>query len=163
MKNKAFTLIEILIVVAVLLILVSSGVAIMSSRTTQASLDATAKEVVELIAQARNYAVNGYFGDAWGIAVLDDDSACVNNGDCVIMFKGEGFAVRDIAYDRNVQIDNGVYIGASEVNEFYFKPVAGWLMNGAGILSEQSIILQNNVSEQLTVTTTPIGLVYYGQ
>lgn len=163
MKSKGFTLIEILIVVAVLLILVSSGVMILSSRTTQASLDATAKEVVGMIAQARNYAVSGYFGDAWGIAVLNDSSSCVNSGDCVVMFKGEGFAVRDIAYDRSVQIDNGVYIEASEANEFYFQAVSGWLMNGAGILAEQSIVLQNNVGEQLTVTTTPIGLVYYGQ
>ena len=164
MKAKGFTLVEILIVISVLLIIVSSGVAILSSRTTQVSLDATAKEVVELIAQARNYSVTGYFGDTWGIVVLNNNSNCTDSGDCVIMFKGEDFFSRDIAYDRSVQLDRGVYIDPSAANQFYFKPVAGWLSTttGTGILVEQGLILKNNFGEQLVVTTTPAGLVYYG-
>lgn len=159
MKTKGFTLVEILIVVGVLLILMSSGTALLSSRTTQASLDATAREVVELIAQAHNHAVSGYFGDVWGIKVLNNDSDCTDSGDCVIMFKGESFLARNIAYDRNVQIDQGVYIDPSAANEFYFTAVAGWL----SVDTEQAITLKNNVGEQLVVTTTPAGLVYYGE
>lgn len=161
-SSVGFTLVEILIVVSVLLVLLSSGVAVLSSRTTQASLDATAREVVELISQARNYSVTGYFGDAWGIKVLNNNSACVASGDCVVMFKGEAYAARDIAYDRNVQLNQGVYIDPSAANEFYFTSVAGWLSTSTGALAEQGIILKNNIGEQLVVTTTPVGLVYYG-
>jgi len=158
-----FTLVEILIIVAVLIALMSSGVALFSSRTVQSSLDATARETVELISQARNYAMTGYFGDVWGIKVLNDSSRCTNNGDCIIMFKGQDFISRDIAYDRSVQFDQGVYIDASEENEFYFNAVAGWLSTSTGSLSEQGIVLKNNVGGQLVVTTTPVGLVYYDE
>lgn len=157
---KGFTLVEILIVVSVLIIISASGVAIFSSRTTQASLDASSKEVIEIISQARNYAVTGYFGDAWGIRILDNSSACVDSGDCVIMFKGESFVSRDIAYDRSVQLDRGVYIDASETNEFYFKPVAGWLSTTTGALAEQQLILKSNDGESKTISIAASGLAY---
>ncbi len=158
---KGFTLVEILIVVSVLIIISASGVAIFSSRTTQVSLDASSKEVIEIISQARNYAVTGYFGDAWGIRILDNSSACVDSGDCVIMFKGESFVSRDIAYDRSVQLDRGVYIDASETNEFYFKPVAGWLSTTTGALAEQQLILKSNDGNSETIAIAASGISYY--
>ncbi len=153
-----FTLIEILIVVGVAMILLSIGVSVFGSKVPQKSLDAKAREVAEVISEARNYAASGYFGSAWGVQVLDNNGYCQNSGDCVVVFKGTAYATRDMGYDRVVNVNNGVYLESSQIQSFYFNPISGWL----SVDTDKTIILKNNIGEQTTVTVTPIGLVYYG-
>ncbi|MFA5126610.1 MAG: prepilin-type N-terminal cleavage/methylation domain-containing protein [Patescibacteria group bacterium] len=153
-----FTLIEILIVIAVALILLSIGVSILGSKTPQKSLDAKAREVVELISEARGYAASGYFGSAWGVQVLNDNGYCQDSGDCIVVFKGTAYSTRDMGYDRVVNINNGVYLESSQIQSFYFNPISGWSSSD----DDKTIILKNNIGEQLTVTVTAVGLVYYG-
>ena len=158
-------MIEVLLIVAIMLILLSSGASLLGSRTQEKSLDASAKAVVDHIAKARNYAVTGYFSDDWGVKVLDNNSACLNSGDCVVVFKGRSYDTRDSSYDSIFDLKNGVSLANSDQqNEFYFSRVAGWLSTTtlAYEMPEQAIILVNTVSEQKTVSTTPAGLVYYG-
>jgi prepilin-type N-terminal cleavage/methylation domain-containing protein len=159
-----FTLIEVLIVVAIMLILLSSGASLLGSRTQEKSLEASAKAVVDHIAKARNYAVTGYFADDWGVKVLDNNASCFNSGDCVVVFKGKSYVSRDSVYDSIFDLKNGVSLASNQQNEFYFSRVAGWLSTTtlAYQMTEQSMILVNTVSEQKIVSTTPAGLVYYG-
>lgn len=159
-----FTLLEVLLVIAIMLILLSSSASLLGSRTPEKSLDASARAVVEHISKARNYATSGYFGDAWGVKVLDNNSVCSDSGDCVVVFKGKNYATRDSAYDSIFDLKNGISLASGQANEFYFSQVAGWLSTTtAGYeMTEQRVILVNTVSQQKIVSTTPAGLVYYG-
>ncbi len=159
-----FTLFEVLLVVAIMLILLSSSASLLSSRTQEKGLDASARAVVDHISKARNYAATGYFSSAWGVKILDDNSSCFNSGDCVVVFKGKDYATRDSAYDSIFDLKNGVSLSSNQQNEFYFSQVAGWLSTTtvAYEMTEQRVILVNNVSQQKIVSTTPAGLVYYG-
>lgn len=171
LKNKnsgvfltGFTLIEVLLVVAIMLILLSSGASLLGSRTQESALDTSAKAVVDHIAKARNYAVTGYQADAWGVKVLDNNASCFNSGDCLVVFKGDDYATRNSAYDSIFDLKNGIAWASNQHNEFYFSQVAGWLSTTtvAYEMPEQAIVLVNTLSAQKTVSTTPTGLVYYG-
>lgn len=159
-----FTLLEVLLVIAIMLILLSSSASLLGSRTQEKGLEASARAVVEHISKSRNYAVTGYFSDAWGVKILDNNSVCSNSGDCVVVFKGKNYSTRDSAYDSIFDLKNGVSLASGQTNEFYFSQVAGWLSTTtAGYeMTEQRIILVNTVSQQKIVSTTPTGLVYYG-
>lgn len=162
LNNKSgFTLIEILIVVAVFVIILSSALTLINTTASREDLDAKSKEVVEFISQARNYSVTGYFGDVWGIKVLNNDSYCEDSGDCMVLYKGKIFSARDTGYDRVLQLNSGVYIGATEANEFYFDFKSGWLSTStASNLAEQTIVLSSNFGESKTIQIAPTGLVY---
>ncbi len=159
---SAFTLIEVLIVIAIMLILMSSGASILSSRTQESALEASTKAVVEHIAKARNYAVTGYHADAWGVKVLDNNASCFNNGDCIVVFKGNDYATRDSAYDSIFDLKNGIVLASGQQNEFYFSKVAGWLSTttASGIeisLDNQGIILNNSNNEMKMVAVSKSG------
>lgn len=159
-----FTLIEVLIVIAIMLILMSSGASLLGSRSQESALDASTKAVVDHISKARNYAATGYFADAWGVKVLADDALCFEGGDCLLVFKGTDYASRDSAYDSIFDLKNGLSWASNQHNEFYFSKVAGWLSTTtlAYEMPEQSMVLVNTLGAQKTVSTTPAGLVYYG-
>ncbi|MDQ5970982.1 MAG: hypothetical protein QG603_759 [Patescibacteria group bacterium] len=154
-----FTLIEVLLVVAIMLILLSSGASLLGSRTQESALDTSAKAVVDHIAKARNYAVTGYQADAWGVKVLDNDASCFEGGDCIVVFKGDDYATRDSAYDSMFDLKNGIAWTSNEQNEFYFSMVAGWLSSGSSVLGDQYLSLSNNVEQSITILISSNGLV----
>lgn len=161
---NGFTLLEVLLVIAIMLILLSSSASLLGSRTQEKGLDASARAVVDHISKARNYAATGYFSSAWGVKILDNDAVCFDSGDCLVVFKGKDYATRDSAYDSIFDLKNGISLASGQANEFYFSQVAGWLSTTtvAYEMPEQRLVLVNNVSQQKIVSTTPAGLVYYG-
>ena len=164
-EQDGFSLVEVLLVVAISAIVLSSVGSLVATRTAQEDLNAKAQEVVDIIARARNYSVTGYRRDVWGIRINNDSSDCQDSADCVILHKGMFYASRDTAFDQSVSLGTGktgVYIDASEENEFYFSYIAGWLSTSTNRLAEQTITLSSNYGGQKTVSTTPMGVVYYG-
>ncbi|RJQ35657.1 prepilin-type N-terminal cleavage/methylation domain-containing protein [Candidatus Parcubacteria bacterium] len=160
-NNSGFNLIEILIVVAVFVIILTSALTLVNTTASREDLDAKSQEIVEFISQARNYSVTGYLGDVWGIKILNNNSYCDDSGDCLVLYKGKMFDYRDSSYDRVLQLNTGVYIGADEVNEFYFDFKSGWLSTStASTLAEQTIKLNSNFGEEKTIQITPTGLAY---
>lgn len=162
MNNKGITLVEVLLMVSLFVILIYSSVSLSVTKTSRADLKSKAEEVVQIITQARDFSVAGFWGDTWGIKVLDNDAYCEDSGDCVALFKGKDFEARDSNYDRVVNLNTGVYLEAAEINEFYFEFASGWLSTTTGALAEQGIVLKSNYGEQKIVTTTPTGVVYFG-
>lgn len=162
--NKlGFNLIEILVVVAIFIIILTSAVTLVNTTASREDLDAKSREVVEFIAQARNYSTTGYFGDVWGIKVLDNDSYCEDSGDCIVLYKGKSFDFRNSSYDRILQLNlnSGVYIDSDQINEFYFDFKSGWLSTStASSLEEQSIVLKSTFGEEKTIQIAPTGLPY---
>lgn len=164
-KQLGFSLLEMIVVVAIFVIILSSVVGLTSDKTVREDLSAQAQAVVDQISRAHNYAVNGYYGDNWGIKILDDNTDCYSDGssgDCLVIFKGKEYDTRISSYDEKLLLNTSVYIDSDQVNEFYFKRLSGWLATTTGALAEQALILQTNLGSQKIVTTTPTGLVYYG-
>jgi hypothetical protein len=153
--------------VTILIILVSSGISLSSSRLLREGLEGEAKAVVNLIAKAHNNSMTGFQGDVWGIKVLNDDSDCPGSADCVVMFKGYMYDSRSSQYDQVVSLGIGTstsaYIDADQENEFYFGYLSGWLSTTTGALAEQGILLNGYDGSQRVVTTTPTGVVYFDE
>ncbi len=161
--NSGFTLVEILVVVTIFIVLISSSSALVSDNTVREDLDANAKQAIDFLNRAHNYASNAYYGDDWGVKTLNDNTDCYNGaqaGDCLILYKGKTYATRNNAYDEILLFDSSVYIDANQVNEFYFERISGWLSTTTGELAEQALVLTSNIGTQTTVSTTPVGLIY---
>lgn len=165
-KNKeqlGFTLVEVLLVVTVFTIILSSAISLTTRQVLENDLASKALAVADLIEKARNNSATGYFGDVWSIKVLDNDALCMDSGDCILLFKGRGFSGRDASYDRFVEFDpdtTGVYIESNQENEFYFDYQSGWLATTtASSLEQQDIVLKNNAGEQKSVLVSPSGTV----
>ncbi|MCD4760438.1 hypothetical protein K8R42_00900 [bacterium] len=157
-NKDGLSLIEVLLIVALFTVLMSSAGSIVLTRTTRADLFAKSTEVVDLISRANNYSRTGYLGDVWGIRVLDNHTDCPQSDDCLVLFKGWLYSARNSDYDQFVHFDSGVYLEASEKNEFYFGYLNGWLTSSTGALSEQLVVLKNNMGEQKSVVISPTGL-----
>ena len=166
-NQNGTSLVEVLLMIAIFVILMTSAVSLLTNKPQREDLVSKSAEVTELISRARNFSVTGYQGDVWGIKVLDNNTDCDDEGavagDCVIMFKGTTYPARDSSFDIKANIDSGVYIESTQINEYYFAYIAGWLSTSTGAnMDEQTLILKNNFGEQKTVSTTETGLVYYG-
>lgn len=162
-RQAGFTLIEVLVVVAIFVILISSTSVLVSDNTVREDLEANSKQVIDFLNRAHNYAVNAYYGDDWGVKTLNDDTDCYDGskiGDCLILYKGKTYDARNNAYDEILLFDDAVYIDANQTNEFYFERISGWLSTTTGELTEQTLVLTSNIGTQNTVNTTPVGLVY---
>ncbi len=161
-NNKGATLIEVVLIIFLFTILLASAASLVSTTTSREDLKSKAREVTDFISRAHNYAVTSYFGDDWGVKVLDEDTDCDDEGDsikdCIIIFKGNDYDTRDKGYDEKVEFLTEVYIESSEENEFYFKYSSGLMSTNV----EQGITLTNIYGDNKYVTSTALGLVYYG-
>ncbi len=165
LKNyqTGFTLIEMLVVVTIFVLLISSSAVLVSDNTVREDLSANSKQVIDFLNRAHNYAVNAYYGDDWGVKTLNDHTDCYSGaeaGDCLVLYKGQSYASRNNLYDEILLFDGSVYLDAAQANEFYFERISGWLSTTTGELSEQTLVLTSNIGTQATVSTTPVGLVY---
>ncbi|PWB39028.1 MAG: hypothetical protein C3F02_00205 [Parcubacteria group bacterium] len=159
-QRNGLTLIEVALVVAMAAVLFSSASALFTATSTREGIKAKAAEVAALIDQARNNAIAGFQSDTWGIRVLDNDPV---NGDCVVLYKGSNYSTRSTSYDRMVQINNGFYLESTQQNDFYFTYNSGWLASTTyANLPEQAIAIKSTSGAMKNVSTTPFGLVYYG-
>lgn len=164
-NKQGFTLLELLIIVAIFIILLSSAVSLTGSQVQREDLNAKCREIADIISRARNNSMTGHQGDVWGIKVLNDDSDCPGGADCIVMYKGTEYSERNSIYDQFVSLgistSTTAYLDASEINEFYFSYLSGWLSTTTGALAEQGILINANTGDQKVVTTTPTGVVYF--
>lgn len=164
-SGAGFTLVEVLLIVSIFIILLSSAVALSGSRLQKEDLNAKSREIVDIISRARNNSMTGYQGDVWGIKVLNDSADCPGNADCIVMYKGTQYSERVSSYDQFVSLgistSTTAYIESDQSNEFYFSYLSGWLSTTTGALAEQGILLNSYTGNQKVVTTTPTGVVYF--
>ncbi|MFA6308038.1 MAG: FISUMP domain-containing protein [Patescibacteria group bacterium] len=158
-----FTLVEVLLVVTMFTIILSSVISLTTNQILESDLAAKSLEVTSLLETARNNSATGYRGDVWSIKVLDSDALCQNSGDCILLFKGNNFSTRDTAYDRFVQFDvdvSGVYVNVDQENEFYFAYSSGWLATtSAAYLDQQYIVLNSNFGQKESILIYPTGVI----
>lgn len=142
-KIKAFTLIEILIVIALFSAIVVIGVPLTQTALTGSELDTAAEVGLKNLktAQALSQAVKE--DSQWGVRF---------NGNTITQFMGSSYASRNTAYDAVVDLGSKtVFSGLGEV---VFSKVSGLPIQTGSI----TITNQDRV---VTITVATNGAIYY--
>lgn len=143
MKQRGFTLVEVLLSIVIIGILVGMSVPLYQSFLGRNDLDITTQQVVGALRRAQTYA-RGMNGDsAWSVEVQSS---------AVTLYKGTDFAARDTSYDEVITMP-GV-ISASGLSVQFSKLDAA--PNATG-----NITLTTNIGETRTVTLNAQGMVNY--
>ena len=117
-KGAGFTLIELLIVIGILVIV--SGLSVPFLQTFQVSSDlyTHANTVTQILRRAQRQAVVGLNSSDWGVYF--------NNGNKkFILFKGEDYVTRDMAYDQETDYPKVFNIATDFGDEIYFSLYSG--------------------------------------
>lgn len=143
-KDAGFTLLEILLSIAVITLIAGLGIPVYLSFQTRNDLDIATTEIAQSIrrAQALSQAVDG--DTSWGINI--------QNGSITI-FKGTSYAARDTAFDEIFEISTN--ITPSGVSEVVFTKFTG-LPQTTGTST-----LTSNMNETRNITINAKGTINY--
>jgi len=126
-NNKGFSLVEVIIVVAILTLLLSISDSIYSNVRASTNLKIAGDSIVQALRSTKTNASIGKNDSKWGVKTL------VNK---IVIFKGVDYTSRDIAYDQIINLPNGVV--ASGLDEFIFEKVTGNTINTGDIIITNS-------------------------
>ncbi|MEK7607276.1 MAG: type II secretion system protein [Patescibacteria group bacterium] len=139
-----FTLLEVLLSVAILSLLAGIGAPIFQSFQTRNALDITATEIAQNIRRAQALSRASEGDTTWG--------AFIQNGQ-VTLFKGASFATRDTDYDETIDLSSS--ITPSGVSEIVFSKLTG-LPSATG-----TITLTSNTNETRNIIINAQGVPSY--
>lgn len=114
LKRNGFTMIELLLVVAIMGLVSGFSVPIYQSFLVKNDLDTAIISISQQIKRAQSLSVSGLEDSLWGIK-LETGKA--------IIFKGSDFSSRDILFDEIFEIPKSISI--SGVNEIIFSKLYG--------------------------------------
>lgn len=112
--SRGFTLLEILLVMAIAGILVGLATPILFSYQANNDLYLAESSVKQTIRQAETQSLHGIKDDSWGVYI--------ENGK-VVLFKGNDYGSRDQDYDLEVSFAENILL--SGLNELYFEKGTG--------------------------------------
>lgn len=121
--KPSFTLIELLLVVALMFILASSSTAFYSRFLIQNSVIAIQDQVIGNLRKAQTNAMAGKQNSNWGVYVASG---------AIILFSGDSYAARNTALDERSAYANSVAV--SGPTEIVFSKVSG-IPNTSGTIS----------------------------
>lgn len=143
-RAQGFTLIEMLLSVAVISMLVALSAPVYETFNRRNDLDLTAQTLVATLRRAATYARAGNGDSAWSVAV---------QASTVTLFRGTDFATRNTAFDETSAIPATITpSGASEIEfaKLTATPTAGG-----------TITLTSTTNDTRTVTVNAKGMVQY--
>lgn len=112
--GHGFSLIEVLLVVAMVAILAMVGAPIYQSLQVSNELDVATNTLVQDLYRAQSLSRNVASDDSWGVAV---------NGHTITLFRGANFASRAGGADENYQVPSSVTI--SGINQITYTKLSG--------------------------------------
>jgi prepilin-type N-terminal cleavage/methylation domain-containing protein len=147
-SSAGFTLIEVLLSVAIITLLTGISVPIYASFQTRNDLDLTTQGIADMLRRAQAYA-RGVSGDSqWGVEVQSGT---------VTLFKGATFSGHDTSYDETTTIPASMNAtGFTEV--LYSKLGALPTFTPA---ASTTLTLTTNANETRTITVNAKGMVSY--
>lgn len=144
MYDRGFTLIEMLLSVAIIALLAGLSLPVFQSFNTRNEVDISSQSLVSALRRAQVYAKAGYDESPWGVAVQQNN---------IVLYKGASYATRDAALDEITPVSPTTTI--TGLNDIPFAQQSG-LPQTSG-----SITLTNVDSETRTVTINTKGMVSY--
>jgi prepilin-type N-terminal cleavage/methylation domain-containing protein len=143
-KEAGFTLMEMLLSVAIISILAGMGVPIYESFARRNDLDLTTQAVAETLRRAEAYARNGNNDSSWSVEVQSN---------AVTLFKGATYASRNTNYDETVSVPGSITL--SGLGELQFAKLSA-KPNTSG-----NIVLSSTTGDTRTITVNDKGTVGY--
>lgn len=140
---KAFTLIEILLVIIILAVLAGSTIPLSINFYKAQQLDTNTKGVVQALRRAQLKAMSIEDDSIFGVYLTDDD---------YILFKGSSFSARDVSYDEVFDLPQ--IITVTGIQEIAFSKFEGTPIGGL----TGDIILNSN-GDSRTININEIGRV----
>ncbi|MBN1325771.1 type II secretion system protein [Candidatus Falkowbacteria bacterium] len=140
---RGFTIIELLVVLAIFLVIVAIFMPLAISFYQMEILNRTEGQLVWLLREARDSAINQKNNSYFGVKITDDN---------FILFRGINFDNRVSADDQTVAYSNSIKISGD--NEIVFTPSTGFITNEAIIkLSSAGVVREININK--------IGIINY--
>jgi len=143
-KPEGFTLIESLLVVAIISLIVAFGAPVFLSLQNTNELDVATNTLAQYLYEAQSYSRNEAHDCQWGVTI---------NGQTLALFCGSTYASRNTAYDHTYDIPSSVTINHS-LEVVYSKLYALPQTTGSFNLAASS-------TETSTVTVNAKGMVEY--
>jgi len=100
-KIKGFTLVELILVVALFLTVFGGTAISLSSFLNRSDLDQTTKEVVQMLRQAQGYSMAHYQDSSWGVYLEDTANR-------LTFFQGSSYAARVPSFDRVTELSTSL-------------------------------------------------------
>ncbi|MEI7513198.1 MAG: prepilin-type N-terminal cleavage/methylation domain-containing protein [bacterium] len=122
-KIKGFSLLELLIVIAIFSIFVGMGTSTYYSMRAHTNLELSTGSLVEAVRFAESSAQSGKADSQWGVKILTNQ---------IVIFKGSSYAGRDTSFDNVFDLSGGV--SASGLSEIVFEKVSGATVNTGTIV-----------------------------
>ena len=96
---KAFTLLELIIVVAILALLAAVGWPSLNRYQGSARIQTGAEQATDFLRLANQAAASGWGNSSYGVKLFPDH---------LVLFKGGSYALRDASVDRSLSFDRGL-------------------------------------------------------
>ena len=144
MNQQGFSLLEVLLSVAILAVLAGLSLPVYESFMRRNDLDLTAQQVASSLRRAQTFARANSYDSVWSVAVQSSN---------VTLFRGTNFAGRDQTYDESVAIPASVSV--SGLSEVQFSKLTA-TPNTTG-----SITLTSTANATRAVTVNAKGMVEY--
>lgn len=132
---RGITLIELLIVIALVLIVSAMGPIFYSRFLLQNAVEDTANQISGSLRKAQTYAMMGKQGSAWSLNY---------SSNTLTLYKGTNFALRDSSFDEKFDINPNVTISGTDIS---FAKVTGLPTPSSATIT----ITSGNNSKTLTV------------
>ncbi len=144
MRQRGFTLVEMLLSITIIAILVGVSGPVYNSFVVRNDLDVTGQQIVQSLRRAQTYARSMEDDTAWSVEIQTSAAT---------LFQGTNFGGRDATFDEEVTIPAS--ITRSGLTEVQFAKFTG-LPNTTG-----TITLTSNTNETRTITINAKGMVNY--
>ncbi len=142
--NKEFTLIEIILSIAIIAIIAGISIPVYQSFQTRNDLDIATVSIVQTLRRAQNLAQATDSDISWGVYI--------SNGN-ITLFKGINYATRDIAFDEIFDVPTNII--PSGVSEIVFAKFTG-LPQTIG-----TITLTSNTNESKNILINTKGMINF--
>ena len=144
-QTSGFTLIEVLLSVAIIGLITGMSLPVLASFNDRNDLDLTAQSIASQLRRAQTY-TRGINGDSqWGVRA--------QNGSATL-FKGSSYAARDTSYDEPTTISSSIAV--TGLSDLLFAKLDG-TPSATGTIT----LTNTNTNETRTITINAKGMVSY--
>ncbi len=158
MKNinnkKGFTLVELLIVIGILVIVISSTFIIQGGLLADTYLNTNTEKIIQTLRLAQMRSITRVKDSSWGV-YFDEDSG--GTDDKFVLFQGSDYATRDSSYDIVSELPNIISLSNISLNgagdDIVFDELTGETSNYG------SLQISDNLGNSYTISSNSKGVI----